>query len=208
MIRTLAVATPAASQLLISDADAKAELALTNANDDVWLAAAIAQASAAIGAYCGRSEGFGAAQFVDTWRAVRPGRTVEALLLSRDLNIEIVSVLEDGTTLASADYLLDGSMLRRLASDTPTAWRASKIVATYTAGYDLPADAPADLARCCLDLCVRAYNARGRDPGLRSERILDVIAQSWDTPGGDGFKGGLPRDVADRLDPYIRYVAA
>jgi hypothetical protein len=208
MIDTIAVTVAPAAKDLTLLATVKTELSITGTTQDAWLTDAIRQASDAIAAFCRRPEGFGRATYAQTWRAERSNERAESLILARDLAPSIVSVVEDGTTLASTDYLLDGSLLRRLSADAPIDWRAAKIVATYQAGWTLLTDLPNDVERCCLDLVVRAQQARGRDPGLRSERILDVIAQSWDTPGGDGFKDGLPRDVAERLAPYIRWAVA
>jgi hypothetical protein len=208
MIDTIALTVAPAAKDLTLLATVKTELSITGTTQDAWLTDAIRQASDAIAAFCRRPESFGRATYAQTWRAAYSGECAGALILARDLAPSIVSVVEDGVTLDAADYLLDGSLLRRLSNDSPTEWLAAKIVVTYQAGYTLLTDLPYDVERSCLDLVVRAQQARGRDPGLRSERILDVIAQSWDTPGGDGFKDGLPRDVAERLSPYIRWAVA
>ncbi|MCA3248787.1 MAG: phage head-tail connector protein [Azospirillum sp.] len=200
IVQTLA---PAARDLTRLDA-VKAELGIADAAQDAWLTDAIRQASDAIAAFCRRPEGFGRATWTETFRFAA-GRAEASLLLARDLAPAITSVTEDGIALDPAEYLLDGSILRRLQDDAPAPWQAAKVVVVYQAGWALLAELPYDVERCCLDLVVRAHQAKGRDPGLRSERILDVIAQSWDTPGGDGFKDGLPRDVAERLGPYIRW---
>ncbi|MCZ8310946.1 MAG: phage head-tail connector protein [Magnetospirillum sp.] len=208
MIQTLTVTTAAATRDLTRLATVKTELSIGDTTQDAWLTDAIRQASDGIAAYCRRPEGFGRETVEETFRARYAGQAVSSLILGRDIAPAITSVVEDGTALLAAEYLLDGSLLRRLEDDRPTSWNAAKIVVVYQAGYTLLSGLPYDVERCAIDLVVRAYNARGRDPGLRSERILDVIAQSWDTPGGDGFKGGLPTDVADRLDPYRKWVVA
>jgi hypothetical protein len=206
MIQNLRVTAAATTKDLTRLATVKAELSIANTVQDAWLADAIRQASDGIAAYCRRPEGFGRETVEETFRAVRPGAAASCLILGRDIAPAIASVVEDGASLLAAEYVLDGSLLYRLEDDRPACWLAAKIVVVYQSGYALLADLPYDVERCCLDLVVRAYNARGRDPGLRSERILDVIAQSWDTPGGNGFKDGLPVDVADRLAPYRRPV--
>lgn len=178
------------------------ELADAFTADDVWLADAIRQASDAIASYCRRPEGFGRATVTQSWRLTRDP---PHLMLKRDLAPSVSSVVEDGAALASTDWLLDGSLLYRLRSDAPGPWTSSKVVASYTAGYVLLNDVPFDLERACLDLVVRGYRSRGRDPGLRSQDVPDVLRQSWDTPGGAGFRDGLPRDVADRLAPFRRH---
>jgi hypothetical protein len=205
MLTTLAIDTPATTGDLTVLATVRRDLQLADAftTDDAWLADAIRQTSDMIAAFCRRPEGFGRATVTQTWRL---HRDMPQLVLARDLAPTVTTIVEDGTTLAAADWALDGSRLFRLSSDAVTDWSAAKIAVTYAAGYGLLADVPFDLERACLDLVVRAYRARGRDPGMRSLDIPDVIRQSWDTPGGDGFRGGLPRDVADRLSTYARYV--
>lgn len=199
---TVQTVAPAAKDLTLL-ATVKTELAITGTTQDAWLTDAIRQASDGIAAFCRRPEGFGRATWTQTVRGAR-GRG--PIILDRDIAVSITSVNEDGTALTAPDWLLDGSLLHRLDEDDGvTAWRGDKVVIVYQAGFTLLTDLPYDVERCCLDLVVRAHQAKGRDPGLRSERILDVIAQSWDTPGGDGFKDGLPRDVAERLAPYIRW---
>lgn len=208
MISTLTLTVaPTAKDLTRLDT-VKSELSIADGSKDAWLTSAIGQASDAIAAFCRRPEGFGRATWEQTWRTGLAMGEAISLILSRDIAPSITSVVEDGVTLSNTDYLLDGALLRRLKDDQPICWRARKIVVAYDAGWALLTDLPYDVERCCIDLVVRAHQSKGRDPGLRSERILDIIAQSWDTPGGDGFKEGLPRDIADRLANYVRWIVA
>lgn len=204
MLTTLSIDTPATTGDLTVLATVRRELQLADAftADDAWLADAIRQTSDMIASYCRRPEGFGRATVTQTWRLTRDP---PLLLLARDLAPAVTTVVEDGVTLTTADWALDGSRIYRLLADAVAPWTASKVAVTYAAGYGLLTDVPYDLERACLDLVVRAYRSRGRDPGLRSQDIPDVLRQSWDTPGGDGFRGGLPRDVADRLSPWVRW---
>jgi hypothetical protein len=196
----LVVITPAPATPLASLAAVKADLGITGAADDAWLLATIDEATAAAAAYCLRFEGFGRATWEQTERLTR----IEPwIMLARDLEPAVATVTEDGTALATADYELDmGGLLYRLVDDVRVAWTARKVVIRYDAGF---VTIPPGLARAAVDLVVRAYSARGRDPALKSERILDVIAQSWST-GGDAkvSAGGVPKDVAGRLDAYLR----
>jgi hypothetical protein len=181
------------------------QIAAGDTTNDAWLTDAVRQYSDAIASFCRRPEGFGRASLVQTWRL---GSSAPCLVLSRDIAPTVSALTEDGAALTSVDWLLDGSILYRLADDALIPWTASKVTVTYQAGFALPTDAPHDLRRCAIDLVVRAWNARGRDPALRSERVLDVIATSWDTPGGPGYRGGLPIDIADRIGPWARQVLA
>ncbi|MEO0036687.1 MAG: hypothetical protein RLZZ501_2710 [Pseudomonadota bacterium] len=205
MISTLSVITQAAARDLTTLDAVKAELSITDAGVDAALSAMIAQASAAVAGWCRRPEGFGVETVAQTVRRL-PGDPAPArLILDRDLVPAITVVTADGAELEPDEWVLDGSLLLRLCCDRPSHWRSSKVVIRYAAGYDLPAGCPADIARACLDLVVRMWSARGRDPTLRSEQILDVITQSWTDPDKTALDDGLPVEVAARLAPYKRW---
>lgn len=183
--------------------DAKAALAVTGTDDDAFLTSAIERASAMVETYCGRV--FGLREVTDT---VRINCRKPRLILAAPV-ASITSVTEAGTLLTTADYELDAEagLLSRLdSSDNIVSWAIGKTVVVYEVGYVLPgnngANLPADIQACTIDLVARAYHARGRDPSLRSEKILDVIQQSWSAVDSVTTRGGLPLDVAERLDPY------
>jgi hypothetical protein len=199
MISTLAVTTPAATKDLTTLARLKTDLGITDAAQDAALADVIREASDAIGRFCARPEGFGRETVTETWRL---SGSAECLILARDILPAVASVTEDGEPLAAADYLLDGSLLRRLFDDTPHDWTARKIVVTYAAGYALLADTPYDLERACLDLCATIWASRGRDRSLRSESADGVGAVSYLDPRA--ASGGLPQAIADALASYRR----
>jgi uncharacterized phiE125 gp8 family phage protein len=191
--------------MLTTLADVKAALNISGTTDDTFLTASIERASAAVESYCNRT--FGTRTETQTFRL---DRSRQRLILKAVPVTSITSVTEAGTTLTTADYELDASagFLDRLdGSDKLSTWAASKIVVTYVAGYVLPGASgtvtlPADVQACTIDLVARAYHARGRDPQLRSEKILDVIDQSWTATDSVSTKGGLPIDIAERLDAY------
>ena len=199
MISTLSVVTPAATKDLTVLARLKADLSITDAAQDAALADVIREASDAIGRACARPEGFGRETVTETWRL---SGHAECLILARDILPTVTSVTEDGEALAAADYLLDGSLLRRLSEDAPIVWTARKIVVTYAAGYALLADTPYDLERACLDLCATIWASRGRDRSLRSESADGVGSVSYLDPRASG--GGLPQAIADALASYRR----
>ncbi|MFD2234819.1 hypothetical protein [Phaeospirillum tilakii] len=207
MISTLSVITPATARDLTTLDAAKAELSLADASADTALAAMIAQASAAIGSWCRRPEGFGRETVAQTVRRM-PGDPAPArLILDRDLAPAVTSVTADGAELGPDEWALDGSLLLRLCCDRPSHWRSIKTVITYTAGYDLPAGCPADLARACLELVTRLWHAAGRDPSLRTSSVEGVGANSWSDPDKVALAlvDGLPAEIAARLSPYKRW---
>jgi len=182
----------------------KAELGISDNSQDAYLTALLAQQSAAVEAYCSRV--FGRRAVTDTFRSdVRRAR----LVLSARPVISVTSVTEAGTVLTAADYEADsaaGLLLRLDGADGPSCWAAGKTVVVYQAGYVLPGepspDLPADIERACIDLCVRAHAAKGRDPALRSYQNPDVESLSYFDPDKTELRGGLPADIAGRLDPH------
>lgn len=198
----LTVSSPASSISLTSLAAIKSELAITATTDDTHLTSLIAPASLALARACGRPH-FGRETVVQTERL---STYRLCLILERDIEPTIASVVVDGVTLDTDEYEVDGSLLYRLTDDERDCWAPGKVVVTYAAGYSLPNSAPSDLARACILLIGSAYAARGRDPALRSERILDVIDTSYFDP--DKFRGaaGLPADVELLLAPFQRPV--
>lgn len=203
MISALTIDVAATTRDLTVLDTVKAELQIAGTDDDAYLADLIRQASDLIARFCRRPEGFGRETVTQTWRL---DRDPSCLILARDIAPAIASVAEDGTALASADWLLDGSLLYRLQADQQAAWTGSKVVVSYDAGYALLTDVPYDLERCCIDLVRAGWRARGRDPALKSMRVPDVLDVSY-WGGPDATVGGVPKDIADRLAPYSRWPA-
>jgi hypothetical protein len=176
----------------------KSELTITGTDDDTLLTSIIVEKSAEIQTYCSRS--FASVGATETYR---PGMCRKRLVLRRQPVSEVHSITVNGVVLDSGDFEIEdaaaGFLLRVDQNGCSIGWPPGRIDVTYTAGFIA---VPADVERCVLDLCVRAWFARGRDPALRSEKILDVIDSSWTASDSAATKGGLPRDVAERLDAY------
>jgi hypothetical protein len=223
MIRNLTVTAAAANYNLTAAATFKAECAITGSADDAVIATLIQQASGDIAAYLGRVlaretvvETFrlGDDDCEDYWRGYgqgwaryKPGRGgAEPLALDRWPVASMTSVVEDGTTLDSDEIELKASngLLYRLSNDVIVPWSGLKVVVTYAAGYSLLAGLPFELERACLDLVKLRYYARDRDPLLRSEKILDVTESAWTATTAAATRGGLPDDIARRIDAYRR----
>ena len=191
----ITVLSGVASNMLTVTATAERELALS-AGQTAGLQELIGQASDMCARFCRRDEGFGRATVAQTERDVARARIV----LARDINPSITSVVESGTTLAASDYELDGSLLYRLSNDTRTAWSAAKVVITYSAGYTLLTDTPQDLERACLVTLAAIHAARGRDPRLRSETADGVGSVAYLDPRAGAE--ALPVEAAALLMPY------
>ena len=99
------------------------------------------------------------------------------------------SVVEDGTSLTSnTDFrLVGGGMLERMADDAPVCWSPGKIVVSWTAGWSLPAEVPAELEGQVIEQVKMKYLATDRDPALRSENTPDVWSGSYAVAGGDSI---------------------
>ncbi len=197
----LTIVTPATVTALAELATVKLELCISGTAEDAYLQAQIATASAAASAWCGRV--FAREVVSEVWR---PTASLESLALSRYPVASIASVVEDGVTLASTDYEMDAEagMLWRLSSDARTAWSARKITVAYTGGYLLPGQTnrtlPADIERAAVLMVAATYNARGRDPMLRSEGAQGIGQVSYLDPRA-GMEA-MPPQAAALLGPY------
>jgi hypothetical protein len=192
------VITPSATYDLTVLSTVKSELQITDTADDAFLSSCIRQASGMIASYCNRV--FAKESVRETFRLLR---SRPALMLSRYPVTEVTGISVDGEPLEETEWETDLKVGRvfYISDDHIRDWPKGKITVEYSGGYTLLAELPYEVERCCVDLVKMLYFSRARDPMLRSERVLDVIQQSWSTAGGETV-GGLPRDIACRLDPY------
>lgn len=198
----LTVTVPAATFALTDLASVQAEMDLTGTTTDAaYLQTQIGAASAAIASWCGRV--FARETVREIWR---PDRAAEYLMLARFPVASITSVIVDGTTLDTDEYEMDAEtgFLWRLYDDARVWWCGSKITVTYVGGYLLPGQAgrtlPHDVQRACVLLTAAQYNARGRDPLVRSEGAQDVGQVSYLDPRA-GMEA-MPPQVAALLSAY------
>jgi hypothetical protein len=200
-ILTITTAATTANQRLCTLAAVKAELGISGTGEDAALDLLRDSASAAIASWCGRVLAEEVVQ--QLWR---PICWAEVLILRRRPVTAISSITEDGVAVAAGDRELDADagMLWRLSDDVRFTWRASKIIASYTAGYRVPDQAtptlPADIQRAAVLTVAAMYRAKGRDPMLRSVNIPDVGAESYLDPRA-GMEG-IPPQAAGLLAPY------
>lgn len=192
----LTVTTPALYGDLVTVARVKNELALTTSSEDAKLADLIAEASSLLAHYCNR-ETFGVEQVT---QVERPPFSIYPITLGRDLAPIITTVTADGSLLDPTEYELDGALLYRLSSDERVAWGARKVTIEYTAGLDVPDEAPPALARAALDLVVNMYRGQGRDQTIRSEQVEGVGQVAYFET-----KSGMVALAADRMAALDRY---
>ena len=78
-----------------------------------------------------------------------------------------------------------------------------KIVVSFTAGWSLPTDVPAELEGQVVEQVKMKYLATDRDPALRSENTPDVWSGSYGVAGGDSIgESGLLKSLEAALAPF------
>ncbi|EHK56907.1 hypothetical protein [Allomesorhizobium alhagi] len=201
----LTVTTPAADRNLLSVAELRAAVGVSDSSRDAELAIVGARVAATIARIC-RVATAGATPATlreevlsETFRL---DRSADCLILSRLPVSSVASVTEDGTAVDAADYEVDASpgMLLRLSGDDPACWRCGKIVVAYTAGW---ATVPDDLKDAAARM-VRIFSADAtQEPGLKRENIPGLIEKEWwVAPADDPL---APADVIELLGPYIQH---
>lgn len=211
---TLTVSSDAESTNLTTRTRVKTMLAITSSDEDAYLDMVIPQASAAACNYIGVRAGddglctLGKETVIETFRLTReePG-----IPLSRWPVVSITTVVEDDDEdeLESDEYEIDKptGILRRLDGDENRLnWTSVKVTVTYIAGWVLPGDSgtrtlPYDIEDAVISLIKAARAARTRDPLIRSESV-DGVGRTDYWVRGIGESGGIPPDVASKLDPY------
>ena len=119
----LIVTVPAASHDLTVLDTVKAELGIANSSEDENLARWIRQASGAVAKHLNRV--LARETIEETFR--RATRS-DDILLSRYPVSSVVSAVENGVTVAPADYEVraESGLLTRLSNDEPACWSAAR----------------------------------------------------------------------------------
>jgi hypothetical protein len=115
------------------------------------------------------------------------------------------------TLVQDTDWELDGLRIFRLSNDMRVFWTYRKIVITFTTGYVLPGDTgtpnlPGAIESSCIDLVRLGLTSVKRDPNIAREDLFGVARVDYVVPGSNNApatKGGLPLEIAQRLDPYV-----
>jgi hypothetical protein len=170
--------TTAATKFNLADLRVvRTALGISGKSQDAALTAYLDRASDVIARHCNRTF---ALEMVE--QQFRLDRVQEELILSRYPVEEITSIVENGIALVeTVDYELDYAkgIATRLCNDRKCLWPRFKIVVTYSAGYDLPTDAPEALQQACIELTKSYVLSAGRDPMTRSEAIENVDSVSY-----------------------------
>lgn len=124
----------------------------------------------------------------------------QAIYLSRRPVVSVASVVEAGTTLAVTSYEIRAGTggLIRLNSDAPAQWAADKIVVVYDAGWDT---VPDGLKRAAEQLMQVYWSQQANDPLVKQISIPGVLErQFWI---GSSSDPAIPQNVMDALGPYM-----
>jgi hypothetical protein len=207
----ITVLTPAETHDLTTLAMVKTELGVTGSSSDAHLQALIQQASGEIASHCDRV--FALETVRQTFQSrdrpwPRRPTACTPLVLARWPIVEISTITENDIAVSTDEYSIDAAegLLYRVVSAIEFGWWGTDIVVEYSGGYALMGDLPFDIERCCLDLVRSYWHGRSRDPSLRSEVVPGVIEQSWSAIDSLPMRGGIPADIAHRLDRYKRAV--
>ena len=186
--------TTSATNLSLIDKSAVRNVLGVDGDQDAALQAYIDRASDVIARHCRRV--FAKETLTEQFRL---DRMELELVLSRYPVVEIASITEADSALTASDYEVDKAkgFVTRLHGSRPCYWPMSKIVVTYTAGFELPAAAPPALQQACLQLVKAYYLGADRDPLIRSESVTPMSSATY-------FGGGeyLPPDVIGLLGQF------
>lgn len=205
----LVVTSPASDLSLLTEAERREAVGVTDASLDDRLAGLDVRLAAAIMAECGIAIGAGAGPTLlqETLTETFWDVYVGGLELARRHNVEVVSIIENETTLVSGTDFISKSesgLLIRLSGNRPRRWCATKVVVVYKAGF---VTVPGDLKQAAMDFMRLAWAEKSRDPSLKSVEtdIPDVRRESktfWvgSIPGQS--EGAVPDIVAGQLQRF------
>jgi len=200
ILEILDEATDSAGPDLISLADLKFALGITDDSQDAVLQAAITFQSRIIAEYCDRR--FGRADVLETF-TFDPDESMltrQALTLSLYPVAEILEVSSAGAT--AADYDLDPVSGRLWGG-----WSGTVAVA-YSGGYDLPEEAPARLQKAVIEAVREGQTSGARDPSIREVQHGDTRISYFTSSTSSASPGYLSAPVIDLIRPFRRlYVA-
>ena len=181
---TLSVTTAATDLTLLTVAERRAAVDVTDNSKDAELLTLEARVAAMITAACGVVPGGTATPtlrletLTETLRLSGCARS--ELILSRMPIVSVTSLTEIDTALEvdGTDFEIEKNtgVLRRLSSDVVSTWSVGKIVIVYTAGWTT---VPDDLKLAAVKFMQAEWQQGSRDPLLMSKRIDGVSEYQW-----------------------------
>lgn len=216
MHSVLVVTTPASDLSLLTQAERREAIGVTDSSQDVKLAALDLRLAAAIMTECDIAIGAGAEPtlrretLTETFRHV----DVAELVLSRRHEIEITSLVEDGVAqTVDVSFIVhpESGIATRLCDDRPRRWCAAKVVVVYKAGF---VTVPGDLKMAAMDFMRLAWAEKKRDPSLKSE-VIDIpdvrrVERGYwvGSVPGQSNEGAVPDIVAGQLTRFRNMMVA
>jgi hypothetical protein len=182
----------------------KLDMNITGTASDAQLLEFIHEQSAAIATSCNRV--FAQETVVETGRIRCP---LEVIKLRRYPGITITSIVDDDETLDSDEYEVDdatGLLYRLDGDDNREYWYGPKIVITYQAGYELLDGVPRELEVACRRLVTAQWQAKGRDPLVKSVTVDGIGRRDYWVGGMPGDNGAMPPDVLALISPFRNLV--
>lgn len=185
------------------------QIADTDETEDLYLEELLAEVSAAIEDHCGQT--FGRRTVRETMRTTQ----THTLVVEVTPVVSVASVKYRGELVPQTDYYLADSACGFIYA--PNGWhdtgrythglsgapvaQAYDYEIEYTAGYILPGDTgttlPRSIQSACLLWAKARFFARGRDPGIVSEKVLDILSNTYSSDD-------VPPEVRKLLEPYVR----
>lgn len=131
------------------------------------------------------------------------GEHYKVLPLKRFPVTNVASITQDDAPLDAINYDVDGDT-GFLLHNSGAAFSGRRIVVTYTAGYDLPTDAPASLARACLELMKeqRAVQARSADASMIRGISHGETSVYYQSPSSSSNATALPPSIEKLIADY------
>ncbi|RWP31815.1 hypothetical protein [Mesorhizobium sp.] len=216
MHSVLVVTTPASDLSLLTQAERREAIGVTDSSQDVKLAALDLRLAAAIVTECGIAIGAGAEPTLHQETITETFRQVDVaeLVLSRRHEIEVTSLVEDGVALTvDASFIVhpESGIATRLCDDRPRRWCAAKVVVVYKAGF---VTVPGDLKMAAMDFMRLAWAEKKRDPSLKSE-VVDIpdvrrVERGYwvGSVPGQSNEGAVPDIVAGQLTRFRNMMVA
>lgn len=225
----ITVTTTSTSELLVSVADVKEILDITDSAYDSMIERMLGRATARIQNYCGKP------LLLQRYEVRLPSYGSVNLSLPHRFIRTLFAVRDSSSTgqdaLASTGYGLDmnkGILYREGGWEWSSQFTANSIVSDpsvgseyrrwyldYSAGFIPPSGkdstwdgttntgptVPADIQEAAIALVGRSWRTRSRDQDIVSERVGELSVTYRDTQKSQGSMG-IPEDVADLLQPY------
>lgn len=200
----LTVTTAAADRSLLTIAEMRAAVGISDASQDTELAALSSRIASSLARQCCVPVG---GIVPPTFRletlteVIRDNYWSMHLTMGRKPIVSVASIVEDGTTLTTDDYEIDSGAGRiyKLTDDARTYWSGEKITVVYDAGWDT---VPDDLKLAAAKMAKMIWSEDARsDPNLKRHRIDGVGEREyWVPPDADAL---LSAEIRDLIVPYV-----